>query len=366
MSLSSLLASFKAGAGKKRSRDEAGLLGSSSSSSSSKASVSNGNIYGHDQSKGRASSSSSNKKVAGEREQQETDTKAGSMEETVIETAEMQGAPHYMILGAQKAGTMAAVKNLNKHPDIFCLKEPHYFDLGWHSKTPSQYRKEFQGKGKAICGEKTPELIYVDECAKRMKTVVSSKNTKFVLFLRDPIKRAYSAWNMNINRNMDSAPFDEVCDRNFQNLDEFRSHGTAEYHYVQRGFYMDQIERFLKVFPNRDNFKIIIAEHMRDPDRAKEIYADLIEYLGAAPFEFEPEDEHVGTYSKSKVEMSASMEIKLMKMYHSHNERLFKFLGFRIDEWTSMASLKAKQAKKEAAKAEAKAETGTGEGEARP
>ena len=270
----------------------------------------------------------------------------------MAETAEMQGAPHYMILGAQKAGTMAAVKNLNKHPDIFCLKEPHYFDLGWHSKSPNQYRKQFQGTGKKICGEKTPELIYVDECAKRMKTVVSSKNTKFVLFLRDPIKRAYSAWNMNINRNMDSAPFDEVCNRNFENLDEFRSHGTAEYHYVQRGFYMDQIERFLLVFPNRAHFKIIIAEHMRDPQRAKEIYADLIAYLGAAPFEFEPEDEHVGTYSKSKVEMSASMELKLMKTYQSHNERLFKFLGYRIDEWTSLSSLKAKQAKKGAAKKE--------------
>jgi hypothetical protein len=29
---------------------------------------------------------------------------------------------HYIVLGVQKGGTMAAVKNLNKHPDIFCLK----------------------------------------------------------------------------------------------------------------------------------------------------------------------------------------------------------------------------------------------------
>lgn len=39
--------------------------------------------------------------------------------------------PHFLILGAQKAGTMAAVKNLNKHPQINCLSEVHFFDLGW-------------------------------------------------------------------------------------------------------------------------------------------------------------------------------------------------------------------------------------------
>ena len=261
------------------------------------------------------------------------------------EPADMQGPPHYMILGAQKAGTMACVKNLNKHPEIFCLKEPHYFDLGWHARTPAQYRRSFLGTGKKILGEKTPELIYVDECAIRMKTVVSAR-TKFVLFLRDPIKRAYSAWNMNINRHFDSAPFDEVCERNFVNLNEFRSHGTAEYHYVQRGFYMDQIERFLKVFPNRDNLMIIIAEHMRDTQRAKDIYAKLFEFLGASPFDFEPEDEHVGSYSQDKAQMSPAMELKLMKVYEAHNERLFKWLGYRIEEWTSMRSIREKRESK--------------------
>eukprot|EP01036_Dinobryon_divergens_P028281 gene28281-37208_t len=39
---------------------------------------------------------------------------------------------------------MAAVKNLNKHPDLFVLKEIHFFDLGWHSSTPEQYRATFR------------------------------------------------------------------------------------------------------------------------------------------------------------------------------------------------------------------------------
>ena len=80
-----------------------------------------------------------------------------------------QGPPHYLIIGAQKAGTMAAVKNLNKHPQVSCLSEVHYFDLGWHSKTKAEYRAMFKGP-KLMLGEKTPELIYVDECLVRVSS----------------------------------------------------------------------------------------------------------------------------------------------------------------------------------------------------
>lgn len=238
--------------------------------------------------------------------------------------------PDFIILGAQKAGTMAAVKNLNKHPEIFVLKEPHFFDLGWHSRTISWYCKQFSGTGKRIRGEKTPELIYVDECAHRMKQVCP--DAKFILFLRDPVKRAYSAWNMNINRNTEEHPFDTCCKRNFDNLTEFRSHGTAEYHYVQRGFYMDQIDRFLKEFPERNNLLIVIAEHVRsDPQRE---YRRIFDFLGAQGDQLiELEDEHVGSYSKP---MSEAVAAKLRKLYQPHNERLFAFLGFRIPEWESV------------------------------
>jgi hypothetical protein len=103
--------------------------------------------------------------------------------------------PHFLIVGAQKAGTMAAVKNLNKHPSVSCLSEVHFFDLGWHSKTVHSYRDLFRGP-QPCQGEKTPELIYVDECLLRMKQVLAP-GTKFLFFVRDPVKRAYSAWNMN-------------------------------------------------------------------------------------------------------------------------------------------------------------------------
>lgn len=137
---------------------------------------------------------------------------------------------------------------MNKHPDIFVCPETHFFDVNW-DKGLDWYKNKLQTT-KAIVGEKTPELIYVDACAARIKEVCPS--TKFILFLREPAKRAFSAWNMQRLKNVEDMSFSEAVSRELSSMmSERRVTGSAEYHYIQRGFYMDQIERFMKVFPDR-------------------------------------------------------------------------------------------------------------------
>lgn len=244
----------------------------------------------------------------------------------------LNGGPNFLIIGAQKAGTMAAIKNLNKHPKVHVLpKEIHYFDLGWNSKTPAYYRGLFQNlpPGKTIAGEKTPELIYVDACAERIKQVCP--HAKFILFLRNPVARAYSAWNMNTSKARESLSFEECVDRNMNDLNEVRSYGTAEFHYVQRGFYLDQIERFLSVFPNKENLLIVVAERMKS--NPAEEYDRMFKFLGVDSIpNFEAELDHVGTYSDT---IHPKVAARLVKVFAPHNERLFKFLGYRIPEWES-------------------------------
>jgi hypothetical protein len=245
----------------------------------------------------------------------------------------LREGPDFLIIGAQKCGTMAAVKNLNKHPDIFVHNEVHFFDLGWHSKTIESYKKMFQETNKLVCGEKTPELIYVDECISRMKSVCP--NAKFILFLRDPIFRAYSSWNMNKSKSREDRPFDECIQANLDALNEYRSYGTAEYHYVQRGFYYEQIERFLKIFPKKEQLLIMIAERIRQ--NPTEEYQKIFEFLGVKDYKIEFEDDHIGQY-KSKI--SEAMKSKLRKIYKPHNEKLFEYLGYRIEEWESNMNTK--------------------------
>lgn len=252
----------------------------------------------------------------------------------VVENAEL---PHFLIIGAQKAGTMAAVTNLNKHSDISVLKEMHFFDLAWSTKTPAWYREQLRTDqirtGKRIIGEKTPEYIYVDACVQRIKSVCP--HAKFLLFLRDPVQRAYSSWNMTTNRRKEhkqqqykeTRSFDECIDANIQNLDEYRSFGTAEYHYIQRGFYYDQIQRFLSHFP-RDQLFIVISEHVQKEPAL--YYEKIFEFLGVKNADLAFEDEHVGSYDKS---MRPKVKRRLIDLYKPHNEKLFEFLGYRIPEW---------------------------------
>jgi len=60
---------------------------------------------------------------------------------------------------------------------------------------------------------------------------------------------------MQKSRGQEELPFDECVERELNTMmGQMRTFGTAEYHYIQRGFYLEQIERFLSVLPNR--FKI--------------------------------------------------------------------------------------------------------------
>ena len=63
------------------------------------------------------------------------------------------------------------------------------------------YRKELRTKNtdnKKLVGEKTPELIYVEDSLPRIKDVCPG--AKFLLFLRCPIRRAYSNWSMMVDK----------------------------------------------------------------------------------------------------------------------------------------------------------------------
>ena len=120
------------------------------------------------------------------------------------------------------------------------------------------------------------------------------------------IDRAFSSWNMEIQTKRESLPFAECIERELTTMmGERRTYGTAEYHFVQRGFYMDQIERFQKHFPDRfcaglmsayppcfatnshlrvcishrGQMLIVIAERLR-ADPVTE-YSRVVEFIGA-------------------------------------------------------------------------------------
>lgn len=234
--------------------------------------------------------------------------------------------PQFLIIGSKKSYSGKILINLNKHPDIYIDNDSHYFDYYWKIMPKEWYYTLFLKSNKLIKGEESSNIIYIDICAKRVKKICP--NTKFILFLQDPIKRAYSSWwEMSKDKMLEQRTFKECIDYNIKNLDEKRIPYNTLYQYVQMGFYIDQIERFLKIFPDPNNLLIIITEKMQnDP---KSYYKKIFNFLGAKNVNIDFCD-HQKSYWN---EIDNSVNEKLKKIYKNHNEKLFNFLGYNIPEW---------------------------------
>ena len=110
--------------------------------------------------------------------------------------------PNFFILGSAKCGTTALYEVLKHHPEIYfpLVKEPQFFcndDL--YAKGLNFYSKTYfcKSHGYKAVGEATPHYMYYKKVAERIAKDIPGENQRFILILRDPVKRAYSLyWNM--------------------------------------------------------------------------------------------------------------------------------------------------------------------------
>lgn len=109
-------------------------------------------------------------------------------------------APNFFIVGAQKSGTTSLHFYLTQHPQLLGArpKETGFFhddeNYAKGQKWLHKHIKNFQGKKSFLAFESTPENLYISKAAERIKKDYPS--AKIIIILRDPVKRAFSAWNM--------------------------------------------------------------------------------------------------------------------------------------------------------------------------
>lgn len=181
--------------------------------------------------------------------------------------------PSFMIIGAQKGGTSSLYYYLAQHPKLIApvKKELHYFDT--FKPTPSCaysrcFPKSYFTTKKSF--EATPRYIYYPGTAKKISEY--NPKMKFIVMLRDPAKRAFSAWNMygqlaknkslvnkseKLNRMNDKeqqysfffkGDFPSFEDCVEYELSESFDSSIIEPSIIRRGYYKEQIEEYLKYF----------------------------------------------------------------------------------------------------------------------
>jgi len=155
----------------------------------------------------------------------------------------------FIIVGAMKAGTTSLARHLGKHPDIHMpQKELHFFCKEDKYEKGIDYYYELlevaDNAGKII-GEKTPTYCYHEESPERIAG--HFPDVKLIWIFRNPIERAYSHYCYFVQIGMERRAFSKVVYEH----EKIKTEGIGAT-FVPRGFYVEQVERYLKYFP-REN-----------------------------------------------------------------------------------------------------------------
>lgn len=248
--------------------------------------------------------------------------------------------PSCIIVGAQKSGTTALYAMLAQHPAVVppLRKEIHFFDEGRIPYPDFQtYHTYFPVPWRLNCGKMTfeasPSYLYHPNGAKRIHDY--SPQMKIVVALRNPVERAYSAWNMycKFAREGITLPwgipetrtFDDAIGEELSKIND-TSWSSNRRSYLKRGVYHEQIERYFDCF-GRESIHIINYDQLKS--HPEQVMKNLCAFLGIdSGYSFKIQNKNVSTYQ-------AKIDLKSRKLlgdfYSTPNNNLYDLIGTRFN-----------------------------------
>ena len=238
---------------------------------------------------------------------------------------------NFVVVGVQKAGTTALFDYLQDDPayGLPDVKEVHFFDdetIDWSAPDYGPYHAHFDWSDPALIrGEATPIYIYWPRSLERLAAY--NPAVKIVAMLRDPVDRAWSHWRMETSRGVETQPFAWCIREGRARLFEAQPWGVhREYSYVERGFYGEQIQRLLSLFP-REQVLILAADDLRAAPNAT--LSRVNAFLGAPPpAPVAQRDVHVGQDIGGA--LAPADAAFLRELYAADQEQLEALTGIRL------------------------------------
>lgn len=264
--------------------------------------------------------------------------------------------PDFLIIGAQKAGTSALHYYLSQHPQVVGSdpKEVHFFENRIVDINLQWYRNHFKSLNpfsKKLYFEASPNYLYHETAAINISRVYPS--VKLVVVLREPVARAYSAWNMyrsffasgNAIKRLskgrlkgeenpiyhylykERATFPSFAEAIRIEEQLIAENGPLEPAILRRGLYFQQISTYLRYF---DRSQFLFVGYKDLLERPNKVCQEVFQFVGLQKASFRPRIEH-----RNKIEYSESLSpldrAKLEKYYLRPNEQLMDLLGFRLN-----------------------------------
>ncbi len=237
--------------------------------------------------------------------------------------------PTLFIIGATKAGTTSLHHYLNQHPEIYMCpsKETNYYAqqsalclLEETVTSPKEYAALFKDAGDAkVIGETSPAYLCVPDAPRLIAADVPE--AKLIAILRNPTERAYSHFLMRRRQGKELRESFAQCIEE-EDIDPARS-------YKSRGFYGEQVERYLKCFPLKQLKLILYEEFLGDPHK---VLRDIFAFLGVDP-DFKPDMNKQYNKNPPAEPLTGEMRQMLIDLYRADIALLQTLTGLDLSAW---------------------------------
>jgi hypothetical protein len=261
--------------------------------------------------------------------------------------------PTFMIIGAQKCGTTSLHKYLLQHPRLISpeKKELHFFDkMG--KEAISNYNRQFPVRffSNQLSFESTPSYLYYPLAAKRIFEY--NPKLKFIVLLRNPVERAYSAWNMfrkhaglpekikvykkNSEKESSNRLYDFFYKNDFPSFETWMEMELSETFIakllepsiIKRGYYKKQIENWFSYFSKEQFLFIDSSELKKEPLK---ILNNISDFLGIDDFEGSKLNLEIKHKSEYEAPINDETYRYLLAHYQNKNEGLEKLIDLKLD-----------------------------------
>ena len=258
--------------------------------------------------------------------------------------------PDFIIIGTQKAGTSSLHFYLDQHPQMSGShpKELHYFNRDiYFGKNIKEYEGHFRGWGKKKYFESTPTYFYTPGTCESIQRAYP--DLKLIVVLRDPVKRAYSAWNMykhffeksQVEKAIKAKPRREgdlLYKKLYENRDAFPSFRECidieldliesgegfEPALLRRGLYLEQLNHYWSSFGKENILVLGFKDLIKNTESTLRKTTDFLDVEDVGWSFLNDEPRNTRSYSEP---ISESDRQFLENFYLQPNQELFDAIG---------------------------------------
>ena len=206
-------------------------------------------------------------------------------------------------------------------------KELHFFDREADDEDYKKYHANFKPTPKQhVIGEASPIYMYWETAPYRIWKY--NPKMKWILALRNPVERAFSAWNMEMKRGKEKLPFAEAIEKERERCREALPLQHRIYSYVDRGFYAPQVRRLFNIF-GTNNCLVLLNEELRN-DHKKTLHR-VFEFLGVDSSFVPPEASVFEQEYTDKIDNQ--LRSRLIDIFHFDIKELERLLGRDLSAW---------------------------------